>query len=128
MPVSPEAIADVVVWAIEHGPREVLIGRPTVRAVWGQKLVPTLLDRYLGKKGFAAQMADEPNEQHGQDILFAPLPGDPGAHGPYRERERGPDLQMRLRPVVRAVVAAIGLGGLAALVVPRSAGVRGGGR
>src|SRR5919106_177140 len=46
---SPESIADVVVWAIEHGPREMLIGRPTVQAVWGQKLAPALLDRYLGR-------------------------------------------------------------------------------
>ena len=35
-------------------------------------------------------MADEPNDDSTDaDILFAPLPGDPGAHGPYRDRERG---------------------------------------
>lgn len=41
-------------------------------------------------------MIDQPNEQHGRDILFETLPGDPGAHGPYRERERGPDCQLDL--------------------------------
>ena len=112
---SPEAIADVVVWAIEHGPREMLVGCPTVEAVWGQRLAPALLDRYLARKGFAAQMADEPNDQRGRDILFGPLPGDPGAHGPYRELERGPDLQMPLRTRLAAVAAAIGLGSLVAL-------------
>jgi NADP-dependent 3-hydroxy acid dehydrogenase YdfG len=111
---APEAIAESVLWAIEHGPREMLIGGPTVQAVWGQKFVPALLDLYLARKGFEPQMADEPNIQHGRDILFAPLPGDPGAHGPYRERERGADLQMRLRPHATAIAAAMGLVGLAA--------------
>ena len=111
---SPESIAESVIWAIEHGPREMLIGVPTVQAVWGQKFAPALLDRYLANKGFEPQMADEPNDQHGCDILFEPLPGDPGAHGPYRERERGADLQMRLRPHTTTIVAALGLVGLAA--------------
>ena len=111
---SPESIADVVVRAIEHGPREMLIGLPTVQAVWGQKLAPALLDRYLARNGFESQMGVERNDQRGRDILFAPLPGDPGAHGPYRERERGADLQMRLRPHAKAIAAAMGLVSLAA--------------
>ncbi len=111
---TPESIAEMVVWAAEHAPREMLIGRPTVQAVWGQKLLPALLDLYLGKKGVKPQMVDQPNEQHGQDILFETLPGDPGAHGPYRDRERGPDLQMRLRTRLPAVTA-IGLGSLVVL-------------
>jgi NADP-dependent 3-hydroxy acid dehydrogenase YdfG len=111
---APEAIAESVLWAIEHGPREMLVGGPTVQAVWGQKFVPALLDLYLARKGFEPQMADEPNHQYGHDILFAPLPGDPGAHGPYRERERGADLQMRLRPHATLIAAAMGLVGLAA--------------
>jgi NAD(P)-dependent dehydrogenase (short-subunit alcohol dehydrogenase family) len=111
---TPESIADSVIWAIEHGPREMLIGFPTVQAVWGQKFAPALLDRYLASNGFETQTGDEPNNQHGRDILFAPLPGDPGAHGPYRERERGPDLQMRLRPHARAIAAAAALASLIA--------------
>ena len=34
---SPESIAESIIWAIDHGPREMLIGVPTVQAVWGQK-------------------------------------------------------------------------------------------
>jgi hypothetical protein len=116
---TPESVAESVVWAIEHGPREMLIGFPTVQTVWGQKLAPALLDRYLASKGFEGQMADEPNDQHGRDILFAPLPGDPGAHGPYRDRERGADLQMRLRPNAAAIAAAMGLINVAAYGLAR---------
>jgi hypothetical protein len=111
---SPESIAESVIWAIEHGPREMLIGFPTVQAVWGQKFAPALLDRYLASNGFETQTGDEPNNQHGRDILFAPLPGDPGAHGPYRDREREADLQMRLRPHARAIAAAAALASLVA--------------
>jgi NAD(P)-dependent dehydrogenase (short-subunit alcohol dehydrogenase family) len=91
----PESIAELVVRAAEDPPREMLIGRPTIQAVWAQKLIPGLLDLYLGKYGYQSQMIDEPNRQNG-DILFETLSGDPGAHGPYRDRERGPDLAMKL--------------------------------
>jgi len=118
---TPESIADIVVWTAEQQrpPRELLVGRPTVQAVWGQKLIPGLLDWYLGRKGWEAQMIDQPNEQHGRDILFETLPGDPGAHGPYRERERGPDWQMRLCTHSRAVLAGSALLALGSLVLLR---------
>jgi NAD(P)-dependent dehydrogenase (short-subunit alcohol dehydrogenase family) len=112
---TPESIAELVLWAAEHTPREMLIGRPTVQAVWGQKVAPRLLDLYLGKTGYRRQMVDRPNEQDGRDILFETLPGDPGAHGPYRDRERGPDWQMRLCPHVPLVATALALGGLVGL-------------
>lgn len=101
---APEAIADAVVWAAERAPREMLIGRMTLLAVWGQKFFPGLLDRYAAKS-WDQQMIDEPNDQQ-DDILFQTLPGDPGAHGPYRDQERGPDLQMWLRTHPRAAVGA----------------------
>lgn len=117
---TPESIADMVVWAAEqeNPPREVLVGRPSVQAVWAQKFIPGLLDWYLGRKGWEAQMIDQPNEQDGRDILFETLPGDPGAHGPYREQERGPDWQMRLRTRPQAALACgalLALGSLALL-------------
>lgn len=108
---SPEVIAEAILWAAERAPREMLVGGPTVQAVWGQKFMPGLLDRYLARAGWDPQFVDQPNQQP-DDILFHTLPGDPGAHGPYRDRERGPDLALRLRTHPRAVAAAA----LAALV------------
>ena len=60
---------------------------------------------------------DEPNDQEG-DILFETLPGDPGAHGPYLDKERGPDLQMRLQVHPRSTAAGLALAvlGLTALL------------
>jgi hypothetical protein len=101
---TPESIAAMVVWvaAQDEPPREMLIGLPTVKAVWGQLSLRLLsraglLDRYLAQAAWEPQMVQTPNRQDGRDILWHTLPGDPGAHGPYPERERGPDLQMRLR-------------------------------
>jgi NAD(P)-dependent dehydrogenase (short-subunit alcohol dehydrogenase family) len=118
---SPEAIADVVVRMAAHPPREALVGLPTLQAVWGQKLAPAALDWYLGKRGYEAQVLEQPNGQDGKDILFESLPDDPGAHGPYESSERGPDLQMRLLSHGRSVAVAIGL---ACLVGFRAIGSR----
>ena len=101
---SPESIAELVVLAAQDPPREMLIGWPTVQAVWAQKLVPGILDLYLGKYGYDSQLIDQPNAQRG-DILYQTLPGDPGAHGPYRDQERGPDVVMRLLATATAVMA-----------------------
>ena len=115
---TPEDMAVAIVRAGDEAPREVFLGLPTASAVWGQKFIPGLLDRYLAHAGWEPQFVDEPNTQTG-DILFETLPGDPGAHGPYRERETGPDLLMRLQnnPLpAGAVTVAAGLV-LAALAV-----------
>jgi short-subunit dehydrogenase len=115
---TPESIAEFAVRAAEHHSRQVIIGFPALQAIWGQKFIPGLLNRYLGKTGWDAQFIDAPNDQE-RDILFETIPGDPGAHGPYRDQERGPDLQMRLRMHPQATMAAgFGLlGGLALLVL-----------
>lgn len=94
--LSSESIATMIVAAARAGPRQVLVGAPTWRAVLGQRLVPGLLDRYVARSAWESQFVDAPNDQV-DDILFETLPGDPGAHGPYRDRERGADLSMRLR-------------------------------
>lgn len=91
---NPEDIADIIVGAARNPPRELLIGWPTVRAIWGQKFFPGLLDRVAAHL-WQQQMIDKPNQQQG-DILWDGLPGDPGPHGPYRDKEQRPDLQMQL--------------------------------
>ena len=105
---SPASIAESILRAADHAPREMLVGLPTHQAVLGQKLIPGLLDRHLAQAAWAPQFVDAPNDQQ-DDILFHTLPGDPGAHGPYRDRERGPDLQMRWRfdPVSAVAAAAL---------------------
>ena len=116
---SPESIAEAILWAADTAPREMLVGMPTLKAVLGQKVIAGPLDSYLAHAGWEPQFVDEPNDQSG-DILFETLPGDPGAHGEYRERERGADMQMRMRmnPVASTLIAlGIGVGVGAAMLV-----------
>ncbi|HEU5123918.1 MAG TPA: SDR family oxidoreductase [Verrucomicrobiae bacterium] len=80
---QPEVAADAIVFAAEHRRREVYVGWPTVKAVVGDKLAPGLLDHYLGRTGFKSQQTDEPVEADRPDNLFAPVPGDHGAHGSF---------------------------------------------
>jgi NAD(P)-dependent dehydrogenase (short-subunit alcohol dehydrogenase family) len=117
---TPETIAEGILWAADRAPREMLLGMPTASAVWSQKFIPGLLDTYLARNAWDPQFVDAPNDQQG-DILFDTLPGDPGAHGPYRDREQGPDLQMQLRmqPMATAAAAVALVVGGAALLLKR---------
>jgi short-subunit dehydrogenase len=93
---DPDDIAAQIVRAAEEAPREAWLGLPTAQAIVGQRVMPGFLDWYLARNGWESQFVDQPNQQSG-DILFQTLPGDPGAEGPYSDRQQGPDLQMRLR-------------------------------
>jgi NADP-dependent 3-hydroxy acid dehydrogenase YdfG len=85
---QPEVAAQAIVWAAEHAPRELKVGWPTVRAVYLDRVVPGLLDRYLARYGYAGQQAAEPVEADRVDNLFEPLPGDGGAHGRFDREAR----------------------------------------
>ena len=81
-----EVGARAVYWAAHHRRREVYVGWPTVAAIAGNKLAPGVLDRYLGKTGFASQQTDEPEDPNRPDNLWKPVPGDHGAHGTFDSR------------------------------------------
>ena len=80
---QPEPIADAIVSAAESGRREIYIGLPTIGAIVGDKIAPGLLDRYLGATGYEAQQTDQRDDPDRPDNLWAPVPGDHGAHGRF---------------------------------------------
>jgi short-subunit dehydrogenase len=80
---EPEVAARAIVWASRHPRREVYVGAPTVLAIWGNKLIPGLLDRYLGATGFNSQQTSEAVTDDRPNNLFEALPGDYGAHGSF---------------------------------------------
>lgn len=89
---QPEIAARAIRWAAYHRRREVYVGVPTVKTVLGGQLVPGYLDHYLSHAAFEGQMTDEPAPEPRVSNLFAPVPGDHGAHGifDHRARERSP--------------------------------------
>jgi NAD(P)-dependent dehydrogenase (short-subunit alcohol dehydrogenase family) len=119
---EPEVAARAIVFAATHRRRELLVGRSTYLAVWGQKFVPGILDWYLAKTGYKAQQTDEPERRGRPDNLRQPLDAtvDHGAHGRFDRRAANwsPVLQLTMRrgQVAAALVAALGLGVLATRV------------
>jgi hypothetical protein len=93
---QPEVVARSVLYVIEHPRRELWVGWPVVKAILGQKFIPGLLDRYLGKRGYDAQQTARFRHEH-RDNLDAPLPGDLGAHGEFEEQARSRSLELWLR-------------------------------
>jgi len=79
----PELAADAIAWASRRRRREVYVGMPTLKAIWANKLVPGLLDRYLARTCYAAQQSREPEALDHHDNLFAPVPGGYAAHGRF---------------------------------------------
>ena len=107
---QPEVGAKAIYWAAHHSRREVYVGLPTVEAIVGNKLAPSLLDRYLGKTGFASQQTCDPEDPNRPNNLWEPLPGDHGAHGSFDERAHGRSWELRAsldRRWIGAGVAAI---------------------
>jgi NAD(P)-dependent dehydrogenase (short-subunit alcohol dehydrogenase family) len=124
---QPEVAARAIVHTAEHPRREVLVGRTTYMAVWGQKFIPGLLDVYLGKTGYAAQQRDTPEPPHAADNLQQPLDEhvDHGAHGAFDDRatETAPIVELTLhRDAVAAAAAAVA--GVAVVAVGAVAALR----
>lgn len=124
---QPEVIARAAVEAALHPRREVWIGWSTTKAILGQHLIPGLLDRYLARHAWEAQITRQlpPGHplEHRQDDVDAPLPGDRGAHGPFDDRARSSSSQVWLRSHVGSLLASGVLLGTA-LWMGRSAGRR----
>jgi NAD(P)-dependent dehydrogenase (short-subunit alcohol dehydrogenase family) len=83
---QPEIAADAIVWAAMHDRRELSVGATTVAAIWGDKVAPAILDRYLAATAFDGQQTDVPADPNRPDNLWHPLPGDHGAHGRFDDR------------------------------------------
>jgi hypothetical protein len=96
---QPEVAARAIVWAAEHPRRELWVGFPTVYTILGERLASGVMDRYLARTNIQAQQAPEPiDPQTRRDNLFAPPPGDPGAHGSFdaQAHRRSPQLWMTM--------------------------------
>lgn len=87
---DPEVGAKVVLHAaLTNSPRrEYWVGGSTVKAILGQKLIPGLLDIYLGKTGYKAQQRDIPDSPERADNVYQPVPTSFGAHGPFETESR----------------------------------------
>jgi hypothetical protein len=115
---EPEVAARAIVWASEHPQRrEHWVAGSTVMTILGSRLTPGILgDRYLAKTGFDSQQTDEPVDARRRetDYLFAPVPGDHGAHGDFGDEAKPTSREVWLAEHRNAIAGAIAAGALAA--------------
>ncbi len=115
---QPEVAARAIYWAAHQCRRELYVGFPTSKAIYGQMLVPGLADRLLGRDGYASQQTEQPVAPDRPDNLFAPAPGDWAAQGIFGRQAsaRSPMTWLEThRPAVGAALAGLGVFVLAAL-------------
>jgi NAD(P)-dependent dehydrogenase (short-subunit alcohol dehydrogenase family) len=119
---QPEVAARAVLWAAEHRRREIYVGIPTVYTILGNKIAPWVAERYLARTAYKGQQVQgQPVDPNRPSNLFAPVDGDPGAHGRFDDKAHPRSAQAFLsrHRVAAAVTAAAGVA--AATVSFRSA-------
>jgi hypothetical protein len=100
-----------------------MVGWPTVKAIVGNKVVPGLADWHLARTGYESQQTDEPVEPGRRDNLWAPVPGDHGAHGTFDAQATSWSVQLWV--TMHRGALALGALGAAALGVVGAMGARG---
>jgi NAD(P)-dependent dehydrogenase (short-subunit alcohol dehydrogenase family) len=85
---QPEVAAEAILYASHHPRREIYVGMPTVGAIVVNKIVPGLLDQYLGRTGYDSQQYNGPEDRQRPHNLFEPVDAneDRGAHGDFDAR------------------------------------------
>lgn len=116
---QPELAARAVAFLAEHPRRNMWVGVPTALTILGERLVPKLLDLYLGRTGVKSQQQEAELPRWG-DNLDRPRDeeADRGAHGPFDAKAHDSDpvlwLSLHRRAVVGGIAAAGLLGGTVA--------------
>ena len=88
-PVYQPEVAARAIYKAAHGRRrESWVRASTTLVVLGQKFMPGLTGRYLARNAVAGQLTGDRLPQDRPDDLFAPVPGDHGAHGRFDEQAR----------------------------------------
>ena len=123
---QPEVAARAVLFAADHPRRkQYWVGFSTFEAIFANKFIAPLLDRYMAKTGYRSQQTSQPVSPGRPNNLWEPLDGqdghDFGAHGIFDAEARGHAPQMWFSHHVRLVVGAVIAGaGLAAAVTAKA--------
>ena len=116
---QPEVMAKAIVHAADHPQRrEYYVGSNAVATIFGDKLVPGLLDRFLARSGYESQQTAEPASPDRPANLFVPADGpgghDYGAHGSFDLQAKNRSVQAQFN---RAPYAVSAVGNVAAALV-----------
>jgi NAD(P)-dependent dehydrogenase (short-subunit alcohol dehydrogenase family) len=117
---QPEVAAEAIHYAAEHRRRELVVSWAAAKAIYGEKVAPGMLDRYLARNGYDAQQTDEPLEGEREGNLFEPVPGDFAAHGAFDDEAKPRSLLFELDRRRGPIAAVAGLGAVAAALLSRN--------
>ena len=124
---EPEIAAEVVVAAgfASKPRREYWVGLPTIKAIVAQRIVPGLLDKYLGDTGYESQqLKDEPRDPDAPNNLYEYVPGVHSARGKFDSRSKRTSVEvfLSLHPglVGLGAAALLGTGALVAALRSRA--------
>jgi NAD(P)-dependent dehydrogenase (short-subunit alcohol dehydrogenase family) len=109
---QPEVAARAIYYAAHHPERrEYYPAWSSVKAIFGNKLMPSYGDHYLAKHGYDAQQHDGPEDPNRPNNLWKPVPGDHGAHGAFDDRasDSSSELWVETHPKLLLAAAAAGL-------------------
>jgi NAD(P)-dependent dehydrogenase (short-subunit alcohol dehydrogenase family) len=108
---QPEVAARAIYHAAHHPHRrEYFVGGSTVKAIFGNKLAPSLADQYLARTGYESQQYNGPKNPDQPDNLYHPVPGDHGAHGVFSDRAKGRSWEFWAESHVKTLAFAVGAG------------------
>ena len=114
---QPEVAARAIYYAAHHPERrEYYPAWSSVKAIFGNKLAPSLADHYLARTGYDSQQYDGPEDPNRPNNLYAPVAGDHGAHGCFDDRARSHSLELRAETHAKFLAIAVGLGFAGALL------------
>jgi NAD(P)-dependent dehydrogenase (short-subunit alcohol dehydrogenase family) len=121
---QPEVAARAVVYAADHPRRrEYWVGGSTVATLIANAVAPGLLDRYLGRTGFASQQTTDDRDPHQPVNLWEPADGrdgrDFGAHGIFDDNARGHASQLWFSHHHGLLATTAGAGTLALVLAAR---------
>jgi short-subunit dehydrogenase len=113
---EPRIVAEAIARLAERPQRQIVVGGAGKALVAGQRLSPSLLDRYMTwhRQMITKQMTGEPDD--GVDNFDRPLPGPGSAEGDFGQKSKGTSLYTRYlemspnRKRAALLLAAIGFG------------------
>jgi NADP-dependent 3-hydroxy acid dehydrogenase YdfG len=117
---QPEVGAEAVVWAAHHQRRELYVGLPVLKAMWGNKLFAWFADWYLSRRGYEGQQTDEAAPKDRPSNLWHTVPGPYGAHGEFDNAARSKSAQLWLDERKWWALGIAAAGVLSAAVIFRS--------
>ncbi len=91
---QPEVGARAIYWAAHHRRRQLYVGISSLLTIWGNKLAPGLMDRYLARNAVGGQQTAEPEDANRADNLWQPVAGERGARGRFNSEAHRQSVQL----------------------------------